>query len=176
MRALLRHMVPILLMPFMVVVAVPLWLLTAFADLDRRVSGNSLMFEIVGGIVITSGLALFTWCVSLFARIGKGTLAPWDPTRSLVGVGPYRVVRNPMILGVALMLFGQALFRGSLVLGLWCCVFILINHVYFVLSEEPGLVKRFGKDYIAYKEHVPRWVPRLRRLPDRNNTNPTRQG
>jgi protein-S-isoprenylcysteine O-methyltransferase Ste14 len=40
----------------------------------------------------------------------------WDPTRNLVAVGPYRFVRNPMIIGVALMLFGQAMFRLSVVL------------------------------------------------------------
>jgi protein-S-isoprenylcysteine O-methyltransferase Ste14 len=45
----------------------------------------------------------------LFAKVGQGTLAPWDPTRNLVAVGPYRFVRNPMISGVALMLMGQAL-------------------------------------------------------------------
>jgi protein-S-isoprenylcysteine O-methyltransferase Ste14 len=73
--------------------------------------------------------ALFCWCVGLFARIGKGTLAPWDPTRNLVAVGPYRFVRNPMIIGVALMLFGQALFRLSVVLGLWAFFFLCINHL-----------------------------------------------
>ena len=38
-------------------------------------------------------------CITLSVRIGKGTLAPWDPTFSLVAVGPYRYTRNPMIMG-----------------------------------------------------------------------------
>jgi protein-S-isoprenylcysteine O-methyltransferase Ste14 len=90
---------------------------------------------------------LFSWCVALFARVGRGTLAPWDATRNLVAVGPYRFVRNPMISGVAMMLIGEALIFGSWVLGLWASVFVAINHLYFVYSEEPGLERRFGKSY-----------------------------
>ena len=98
--------------------------------------------------------------MSLFARVGQGTLAPWDPTRSLVSQGPYRHMRNPMISGVALMLVGQALFWRSIPLGIWALAFILINHIYFVFSEEPGLERRFGESYRRYNENVPRWIPR----------------
>jgi protein-S-isoprenylcysteine O-methyltransferase Ste14 len=40
-------------------------------------------------------------------------------------------------------------------------VFFAINHVYFLVSEEPGLVKRFGAEYREYAQHVPRWIPRI---------------
>jgi protein-S-isoprenylcysteine O-methyltransferase Ste14 len=79
-----------------------------------------------------------------------------------VAVGPYRYVRNPMISGVVLMLIGQALYLGSSAIGIWAFIFVCINHIYFVLSEEPGLEKRFGKSYRVYKANVPRWVPRVR--------------
>ncbi len=108
------------------------------------------------------GFVFFAWSVTLFTRVGRGTLAPWDPTRRLVAVGPYRHVRNPMISGVALMLSGEALFFGSRSVTLWAATFLLANHVYFVLLEEPGLEERFGEEYRAYKAHVPRWIPRLR--------------
>jgi protein-S-isoprenylcysteine O-methyltransferase Ste14 len=107
------------------------------------------------------GFALFAWCVALFARVGRGTLAPWDPTRRLVVVGPYRHVRNPMISGVLGMLLGEALVLGSRVVAAWCATFLVINQIYFVLLEEPGLVARFGDDYRAYRAAVPRWVPRM---------------
>jgi len=77
-------------------------------------------------------------------------------------LGPYRYVRNPMISGVALMLAGEALFWGSRALGLWAASFLAINHLYFVLSEEPELEYRFGPAYRVYKANVPRWIPRLR--------------
>lgn len=161
----LRHLLSIVLLPFLVVVGVPYWLLTAFAASDTRWNDGSLVVALsrsAGAIFIITGLGLFTWCVSLFAKVGQGTLAPWDPTHNLVAVGPYRFVRNPMISGVAFLLMGQALLWGSWVVGIWACVFVFINHVYFVLSEEPGLEKRFGETYRVYRANVPRWVPRLR--------------
>lgn len=161
---LLRQLLSILLLPFLVVVVVPAWLLN-LATGDTRWSEASLwgwLFRAAGVALFAAGLGLFGWCVRLFARVGRGTLAPWDPTRNLVALGPYRYVRNPMIAGVASMLIGEALLWGSIALGLWACVFILINHVYFVWSEEPGLERRFGGRYRAYKADVPRWIPRLR--------------
>lgn len=160
----LRHTLSILLLPFMVVVVVPGWLLYSFAGSDSRWAAASPRLwigRIVGVLIVLAGFGLFAWCVSLFARIGQGTLAPWDPTQKLVAVGPYRHVRNPMISGVALMLIGLAVFHGSWIVGLWAGLFVLINHTYFLLSEEPGLERRFGESYRKYKAHVPRWIPRL---------------
>ena len=161
----LRHLLALLLLPFLVAVAVPYWLLTTFAAADTRWAGDSLIVWLprsAGALFMVGGFVLFSWCVSLFARVGQGTLAPWDPTRNLVVVGPYRYVRNPMISGVALILIGQALLWGSWVMAMWASVFVLINHIYFVLSEEPGLERRFGENYRIYKANVPRWVPRIR--------------
>ncbi len=161
----IRHILAILLLPFLVVVVLPSWLLHAFAASDTRWVEASLLLwlgRILGAVSFLGGFGLFSWCVSLFARVGQGTLAPWDPTKNLVAVGPYQYVRNPMISGVALMLIGESLFWGSCVIGLWAGIFMLINHTYFVLSEEPGLEKRFGESYHIYKANVPRWVPRIR--------------
>ena len=79
-----------------------------------------------------------------------------------MAVGPYRHVRNPMISGVALILAGEALLWRSGALALWLGVFFVINHTYFLLSEEPGLERRFGESYRAYRANVPRWIPRAR--------------
>lgn len=159
----LRHLLAVLLLPFVVVVIVPRWLLRAWASSDTRwVAGTfaASITQLAGAVLFLFGFALFAWCISLFARIGKGTLAPWDPTQRLVGVGPYRHVRNPMISGVVTMLVGEALIHGSRVLGVWAATFIVFNHVYFLISEEPGLERRFGEDYRRYKSAVPRWIPR----------------
>lgn len=150
----------------MVVIVVPYLLLTAtsfqvsdIADATTR-WGDDLPLRLLGLILFAGGLALFCWCVTLFARVGRGTLAPWDPTQALVAAGPYRHVRNPMISGVVMMLFGQALFWGSWAIGIWAGLVLLINHAYFVAIEEPGLEERFGASYINYKARVPRWIPR----------------
>lgn len=163
MLTLLRHTLSILLLPFLVVVVLPYFLLTGFAAGDSRWTNSSpvAIVAIALGLVCgIAGFALFAWCVSLFIRAGEGTLAPWDPTRKLVAVGPYQHVRNPMITGVALMLAGEALVPGSWVVGAWAGIFILINHIYFLALEEPGLIARFGEAYRVYQANVPRWIPR----------------
>jgi protein-S-isoprenylcysteine O-methyltransferase Ste14 len=113
-----------------------------------------------GLALIAAGFALWLWTVRLFHRVGRGTLAPWDPTSRLVVEGPYRHVRNPMISGVAAVLLGEALVLGSPGLALWAAIFPLVNHGFFLAVEEPGLERRFGDEYRAYRRAVPRWLPR----------------
>ncbi len=112
--------------------------------------------------LISLGLVLVVWTVSLFATVGHGTLAPWDPTSRLVIRGPYRHVRNPMISGVLCILLGEAALFGSLPLLLWFAAVFAVNAAYMPLVEEPGLRRRFGEDYELYQAHVPRWLPRVR--------------
>ena len=164
-----RHVLSILLLPFAVVVLVPAALLRsdATSGSSGRLPPGASPGSVTGALLFAAGLMLFSWTVVLFARVGRGTLAPWDPTRRLVAVGPYRLVRNPMISGVAAMLLGQALFFRSGPLGTWALGFIVVNHGYFILSEEPGLKRRFGKEYEAYRKQVPRWLPRVRRVRQR---------
>lgn len=108
------------------------------------------------------GVTLMAHTIRRFEREGRGTLAPWHPTRELVVTGIYRRVRNPMISGVVLNLAAEALLFGSTAVALWAALFWAINAVYIPLFEEPGLEARFGEGYRRYKRHVPRWVPRWR--------------
>jgi len=159
----LRHLFAIVLLPVMVTIVVPRLLL---GDDARLPPGGPLGWETVrltGVVLLTLGSGFFAWCVVLFARVGRGTLAPWDPTRRLVAVGPYRWVRNPMITAVLTVLAGEALIWRSTTLGVWAGAFFLFNHVYFLLVEEPGLERRFGRPYREYRDAVPRWLPRLSR-------------
>jgi len=98
----------------------------------------------------------------LFVTVGKGTLAPWDPTQKLVVAGVYRHVRNPMIGGVFCVLLGEAVLWASLSLLCWFLFFLLLNLIYIPLLEEPRLERRFGQDYLLYKANVRRWIPRWR--------------
>lgn len=160
-----RHLVAILFLPFVATAIIPYLLRTNFGANDTSWSDlPSLRWlgSFSGAVFFLAGFALFVWCLGLFARVGQGTLAPWDPTRKLVAVGPYAYVRNPMITSVLTMLLGEALFLGSTVVAGWALVFFAINHAYFILSEEAGLEHRFGESYREYKNRVPRWIPRLR--------------
>jgi protein-S-isoprenylcysteine O-methyltransferase Ste14 len=158
----LRHLLSILLLPTVVAVVLPLWILSRQAATDTRWPRalGTVPFRALGIVLMIAGVGLVAWCIALFARVGKGTLAPWDPTSALVAVGPYRYTRNPMITGVAATLIGEALLTGSRLIALWAVTVIGINHLYFLLSEEPGMERRFGESYLEYKRAVPRWIPR----------------
>jgi protein-S-isoprenylcysteine O-methyltransferase Ste14 len=117
---------------------------------------------LAGTALIGLGLLLMYRTISLFATTGRGTLAPWDATRRLVVRGPYRHVRNPMISGVLSILLGEAALLGSIPLLAWFAAFFAANAIYMPLVEEPGLERRFGDGYLAYKRNVPRWFPRRR--------------
>ena len=116
---------------------------------------------LIGAVCFLAGLLLVVSTIRLFQKLGNGTHAPWDPTSKLVVSGPYAYVRNPMITGIVLILTGEALMLSSWAIVVWAIVFLVINMFYFPLSEEPGLRKRFGREYEEYCKNVPRYIPRL---------------
>jgi protein-S-isoprenylcysteine O-methyltransferase Ste14 len=67
-----------------------------------------------------------------------------------------------MISGVVILLVAEALVLRSWPILLWAALFCVVNTIYFMWSEEPGLERRFGEDYRRYKASVPRWIPRVR--------------
>ena len=152
-----------LILPVTVTVIIPVLAILGFNNhllaFDSALSGAML---VSGAFLIVLGLGFVIYTNQAFFRIGKGTLAPWDPPKKLVVAGAYRYVRNPMISGVLMIVLGETLIFASIELFALFVLFFIVNHVYFVYSEEPGLVKRFGDDYILYKKNVPRWVPRLK--------------
>lgn len=158
-----RHVRAIALLPGVVTIVVPALLLWLGSGPDIGWGGSAAAVPIVvGSALIASGLALWIWTARLLARVGRGTLAPWDPTESLVVEGPYRWVRNPMITGVLAVLLGEAALLGSTAILVWAAVFFAINWAFFVVLEEPELERRFGEPYRRYRLHVPRWIPRRR--------------
>lgn len=160
-----RHLRAIVPLPTMVTLVIPSVIIYRTGAVHVG-WGLSIPFKLLppllGCGLIVLGLFLLVRTVSLFAVVGQGTLAPWDPTRRLVVQGVYRHVRNPMISSVLFILLGEATLLGSVPLLEWFLFFFLLNAVYIPLIEEPGLVQRFGEEYLRYKAHVPRWIPRLR--------------
>ncbi len=115
--------------------------------------------QLAGMILAAAGATLAAWCVLAFARVGRGTPAPFDPPRRLVTAGPYRVVRNPMYIGAGLAVAGAALFYQSLHLLGYTGMFAGLAHLFVVLYEEPALRRSFGHEYEAYCRRVNRWRP-----------------
>ena len=158
-----RQLFAIAVLPFTVAVLIPIWIARRGAvGFDFAATPAQWTQAVAGLCVLAVGAALFIASLGRFMQDGRGTLAPWDPPRSLVVRGPYRYVRNPMISGVAFVLFGEALLLRSRPHLVWALVFLGINCVYIPLLEEPMLAARFGDDYRRYCRNVPRLIPRFR--------------
>ena len=111
----------------------------------------------VGWGVGVLGLVILFACVRTFYVAGKGTLAPWSPPKHLVTSGLYRYSRNPMYIGVLLILAGWALVTGAAVLGYYALVVAVAFHLRVLLYEEPVLARLFGAAWKTYNSAVRRW-------------------
>ena len=118
--------------------------------------------------VIVVGLALYLWCVRVFATVGRGTPGYWDAPRHFVAAGPYRWVRNPIYIAALLIVSGEAWLFSSLALLLYACCLAGAFHLLVTGYEEPRLSARFGGQYRAYRRTVSRWVPHRPRADPRN--------
>jgi protein-S-isoprenylcysteine O-methyltransferase Ste14 len=164
----IRQVIAIVALPGVVTIAVPLWLARrdhiGFAPPHDLVSIAAVL---CGAIMLAAGGAFFAASLFYFWTRGRGTLAPWDPPAKFVVEGPYRIVRNPMITGVILVLFGEACVLRSQPLALWGGLFLLINVIYIPVLEEPMLVARFGEPYVEYCRTVGRFMPGVGRRGDK---------
>jgi protein-S-isoprenylcysteine O-methyltransferase Ste14 len=112
-------------------------------------------------LLILIGLIPLFESIIRFVVVGRGSLVPIAPPEHLVVSGLYRFVRNPMYVGVLTVIAGQALLlmnRGMFIhLGLvW-----LLMQLFVVFYEEPKLTRTFPREYLRYKRHVGRWIPRF---------------
>jgi protein-S-isoprenylcysteine O-methyltransferase Ste14 len=93
---------------------------------------------------------------------GLGSPAPIDAPINLVVNGLYRFVRNPVYVGVFLLIASRAVLFWSLPIVLYLALVATCVQLFIVLYEEPHLCKIFGEQYLEYCRRVPRWIPRLR--------------
>ena len=113
--------------------------------------------QLTGGTLIVAGLLLLVVAGGLFRRAGTG-LIPFRDVSVLVTNGVYRFTRNPMYLGMTLILLGCAAAMGStLALGV-PVVFAAIVELRFIRPEEAMLRERFPGRYREYCRRVRRWI------------------
>jgi protein-S-isoprenylcysteine O-methyltransferase Ste14 len=159
----LRALLSFLILPGTVIGLVPFWLGRRYDIGWQSPEGGWDVAGVCAAVPLLGlGLTLLFTCVARFFTRGRGTLAPWDPPRHLVVEGAYRHVRNPMISGVILTLFGMALGLRSVPHAVWAAGFSLLALIVIPLWEEPQLEQRFGEEYRNYKRHVPGLLPRRR--------------
>lgn len=118
---------------------------------------------IIGSILLALWGAICGWTAIRFF-IARGSPVPLNPPQELVTSGLYAYVRNPMISGWLSGMFGLGVLLGSISLTfIFTPLFAILNVIYLKAIEERELEKKFGDEYLGYKEKVPMFIPRLRK-------------
>lgn len=115
-----------------------------------------------GGALFIVGVGVWTICLDAFSRRGRGTPAPTDAPRHLVTDGLHGLMRNPLIAGELMVIWGEALYFSSLGFIGYAVLMTFFAQWVVVRVEEPELRARFGEHFEAYCRDVPRWLPRSR--------------
>ena len=131
-----------------------MWLLQRFFPVHQYIDTP---IAYAGVIPVLFGIAMAAISAGMFIKVDTG-LEPFDEASTLVTGGFYRITRNPMYLGMFLMLFGVAFLLGSVATLLPLVLFILVIRYNFVLGEERFLEATFGQSYLDYKSEVRRWI------------------
>jgi protein-S-isoprenylcysteine O-methyltransferase Ste14 len=147
----LRALSSFLVLPGTVAGLIPAWIVS-----NDRGRGHGLS---LGSVPLAIGVVMLLWCVRDFYVSGRGTLAPWDPPKRLVIIGLYRFTRNPMYLGILLLLGGWSFLAASSWLAAYGVFLAIAFHLRVLLYEEPVLKKQFGEEWDGYAATVPRWWP-----------------
>ncbi len=105
----------------------------------------------LGWLAAAVGVAIAVAARMRFRRVGT-TVNPLDPSRAshLVTDGVFRVSRNPMYLGLVLLLIGWAIWLGSASPWLVPPLFVIVLTVVQIIPEEQALGRRFGEQYLSY--------------------------
>lgn len=152
----LKSLLFLILAPGMVAGYIPLVLLRTGSQVETgSLAYLAIPLWLIGG-------AILLWSFWNFLIEGRGTPAPIDPPKELVVTGFYRYVRNPMYVGIFLILLGHFLWFKYLWLLVYLGVVFLFFHLFVTLYEEPTLKRKFGASYENYLKKVPRWIPRIR--------------
>jgi protein-S-isoprenylcysteine O-methyltransferase Ste14 len=110
-----------------------------------------------GIVLIILGFILTVRSFILFRRLGTQS-HPGVKATVFVNKGPYRYTRNPMYLGLVIMLLALAILLGSISPLLVIPIMIWILHVKFILREEKWMESWFGESYLEYKKKTRRWL------------------
>ena len=146
-----RKIIPPVYLAAALLAAVPLHFLVPIA---RFVAPP---YSYLGAVPLVGGIVMAAAASNAFRRAGTPVL-PFERSTALVTGGLYRVTRNPMYLGMVLVLAGTALLFGSLGALLPLPVFVWALRRNFILGEERFLEQIFGAQYVSYKARVRRWL------------------
>jgi protein-S-isoprenylcysteine O-methyltransferase Ste14 len=127
---------------------------TIFAQFWRQ------LCALVGLFIFSVGLASYVFCSGWLIFFGRGPHVEFDPPKAFVATGPYRWVRNPVVISLLVTWAGQAVYFASIGLAVLVGLGMACGHYQATRIEEPRLRLRFGQTYEDYCKKVPRWLPR----------------
>ncbi len=118
-------------------------------------AGRTALAAIIG----LAGIALGIAGVMIFRRM-QTTVHPSEPDKAsaVVADGVYRFSRNPMYLGLALILTGWAVFLGDVANVVLIGLFVAYMNRFQIRPEERALEAKFDAAYANYKSSVRRWL------------------
>lgn len=120
-----------------------------------------------GAVIGAAGVLLALVAGIYLIMPGLSRSAPFEAGGSFTASGPYKYVRNPFMLAVILMLWGEAIYLNRLSLLLYAALCTGLLHAWVALFEEPALRNKLGSSYLDYHKSIPRWFPRLKGYKDR---------
>jgi protein-S-isoprenylcysteine O-methyltransferase Ste14 len=139
---------------YLLMTLVLMWLMNQFFPVYRAVYPPA---AYLGIIPVIFGIAMAAIAAGMFKKADTG-LVPFEEATTLVTDGFYRYTRNPMYLGMFLMLLGGAILMGSIGALLPMPIFVLVIRNHFVLAEERFLEAAFSRQYLDYQSKVRRWI------------------
>ena len=110
-----------------------------------------------GLVFIIAGVVLAGFAAGLFGK-EHTTIKPFEESSSLVTAGPFRFTRNPMYLGMVLVLIGVGILLGRFLPFLVIPAFAVLIQQRFIRHEESDLHRVFGSEYEEFQARVRRWL------------------
>jgi len=114
-------------------------------------------YRYMGVLLIAVGIWLNLWADHLF-RHKKTTVKPFEHPAALVEKGPFLFTRNPMYLGMIILLAGAAITVGSVLSLISPVLFFVIARFHFIPAEEKAMEETFGQKFLDYKSRIRRWL------------------
>ena len=117
----------------------------------------SFPLALAGAVPLVLGILLIVTADRQFKR-HETTVKPFQRSSALVTAFPFSISRNPMYLGMSLLLLGVALLLGTVTALIPVVVFPYVMDRLFIRVEEKMLAETFGREWEEYQSRVRRWV------------------
>ncbi len=114
-------------------------------------------FKFIGYGLMLIGISLPIWGARLF-RHYRTNIIPYKNPDHMVTSGPFQFSRNPMYLGMFILLIGVAISYGNIMGFIFPIIYFSVAHFWYIPFEEEKMLDAFGDEFLTYKTKVRRWL------------------